>query len=178
MYSAVSLVPEERLGIVVLTNGMTRLAEVMVSHTIDAFLGVSGHEWSREGLERERAHLASRQAAEAAVRQVQVPATKPSLPLEQYAGRYGGNVYEDATVTVENGSLVLRLLANPQLVADLTHLQLDTFVVTWRHDFPWFGRGRAQFVLGSDARTTQLKLEVPNEDFWFEELDLRRRDRS
>jgi CubicO group peptidase (beta-lactamase class C family) len=176
MYSAVSLVPEERLGIVVLTNGMTRLAEVMVSHTIDAFLGVSGREWSREGLERERAHFATRQATEAAVRQVQVPATRPSLALERYAGRYGGNVYGDATVTVENGSLVLRLLANPQLVADLTHLQLDTYVVKWRHEFPWFGSGRAQFVLGSNARITQLKLEVPNEDFWFEELDLRRQE--
>ena len=103
-------------------------------------------------------------------------ATRPSLPLERYAGRYGGQVYGDATVSLESGSLVLRLLANPQFVADLTHLQLDTFMVTWRHEFPWFAGGRAQFVLGSDARITQLKLEVPNEDFWFEELDLRRRE--
>jgi CubicO group peptidase (beta-lactamase class C family) len=176
MYSAVSLVPEERLGIVVLTNGMTALPEALVSRTIDVFLGLAGREWSREGLERERAHLVARRASEAAARQVQVPATKPSLPLDRYAGRYGGQVYGDATVRVEDGSLVLRLQANPQFVADLTHLQLDTFVVTWRHDFPWFGSGRAHFVLASDARITRLNLEVPNEDFWFEELDLRRQD--
>ena len=176
MYSAVSLVPEERLGIVVLTNGMTAVAEALIARAIDAFLGVPERDWSAEGLERERAHRASRQAIEAKVRQVQVPGTKPSLPLQQYAGRYGGQVYGDATVTLENGSLVLRLLANPHFVADLTHLQLDTFVVSWRHDFPWFGHGRAQFIVDSDTRITQLKLEVPNEDFWFEELDLRRQD--
>jgi hypothetical protein len=68
----------------------------------------------------------------------------------------------------------MRLLANPQLVADLTHRQLDTFVLAWRHDFPWFSEGTAQFTLDKAAEIAELKIDVPNEDFWFDEIDLRK----
>ncbi len=36
MYSAVAMVPEENLGIVVLTNGMTGLPQTLVYKTINA----------------------------------------------------------------------------------------------------------------------------------------------
>ena len=64
--------------------------------------------------------------------------------------------------------------ANPDMVADLTHWHFDTFAITWRRAFPWFGGGRAQFVLDDDAHVTELKLDVPNDDFWFYELELKR----
>ena len=42
-----------------------------------------------------------------------------SLALAGYEGRYGGPMYGDATVSLEDGGLVLRVLPNPDLVADL-----------------------------------------------------------
>ena len=45
-------------------------------------------------------------------------------------------------ISLENGKLVLRLLPNPDLVADLTHWHYDVFEVTWRKPFPWFGKGK------------------------------------
>jgi CubicO group peptidase (beta-lactamase class C family) len=174
MYSAVAVVPDERLGVVVLTNGMTSIGDALVMRVIDAYLGLPSRNWSGEGLERARAHQRTRTARLANLRKARVPATKPSLPVEQYAGRYTGRFYGDAVVTSEDGKLVMRLRANPQLVADLTHLQLDTWVLAWRHDFPWFSEGKAQFVLNNDGQVTELKLDVPNEDFWFDEIDLRK----
>jgi CubicO group peptidase (beta-lactamase class C family) len=178
MYSAVAIVPDERLGIVVLTNAMTGIGDALVMRVIDAYLppstGLPARDWSVEGLERARAQQRTRAARVANVRQVHVPGTRPSLPIQQYAGRYTGRFYGDAVVTLERGTLVMRLLANPQLVADLTHLQLDTFVLAWRHDFPWFSEGTAQFILDKEAQVAELKLDVPNEDFWFDEIDLRK----
>jgi len=174
MYSAVSIVPDDRLAVVVLTNAMTGIADALAMRVLDAYLGVPPRDWSAEGLARERFHVAARAAAVQKVGEAHVAGTKPSLPVEQYAGRYTGHFYGDATVTLENGALVLRLLANPQLVADLTHIELATFRLTWRHDFPWFGEGKAHFVLSSEAQVSELKLDVPNEDFWFEEIDLRK----
>jgi CubicO group peptidase (beta-lactamase class C family) len=178
MYSAVAIVPDERLGIVVLTNAMTGIGDAVVMRVIDAYLppstGLRERDWSVEGLERARAQQRTRAARVANVRQVHVPGTRPSLPIQQYAGRYTGRFYGDAVVTLEHGTLVMRLLANPQLVADLTHLQLDTFVLAWRHDFPWFSEGTAQFILDKEAQVAELKLDVPNEDFWFDEIDLRK----
>jgi CubicO group peptidase (beta-lactamase class C family) len=178
MYSAVAIVPDERLGIVVLTNAMTGIGDALVMRVIDAYLPPStslpARDWSVEGLERARAQQRTRAARVANVRQVHVPGTRPSLPIQQYAGRYTGRFYGDAVVTLEHGTLVMRLLANPQLVADLTHLQLDTFVLAWRHDFPWFSEGTAQFILDKEGQVAGLKLDVPNEDFWFDEIDLRK----
>jgi hypothetical protein len=104
-----------------------------------------------------------------------VPGTKPSLPLEEYAGSYPSELYGEARVTLENGRLALRLLPNPDLVGDLTHWHFDTFALQWRRRFPWFGGGRAQFVLDQDVRITELKLDVPNDDFWFWEPRFLRR---
>jgi hypothetical protein len=71
---------------------------------------------------------------------------------------------------------VLRLLPNPALTADLTHWHFDTFALEWRRRFPWFGNGRVQFVLDGNACVTELKLDVPNDDFWFWEPEFVRRD--
>jgi hypothetical protein len=84
-------------------------------------------------------------------------------------------MYGDATVSLEDGHLVLRLLPNPDLVADLTHLQHDTFLIEWRKTFAWFGTGAATFVLDPYGAVTEVKLDVPNDDLWFHELELKRR---
>jgi hypothetical protein len=78
------------------------------------------------------------------------------------------------TVTKEGEQLVLRLLPNEQLVADLTHQHYDTWIIRWRSTFAWFAEGTAQFVPDARGDFRQLKLEVPNDDLWFDELELRR----
>ncbi|HSJ09196.1 MAG TPA: serine hydrolase, partial [Longimicrobiales bacterium] len=175
MYSRVMLVPEENLGIVVLTNGMTGVSTAITNQVADAYLGGETRDWSATLLEREKAATARETERRAAVVRQTVPNTRPSLPLHAYAGTYGGDFYGDATVAVENGRLVLRLLPNHELVADLTHLQFDTFVVEWRRPWPWFGSGIVQFVLSPAGEPVEMKMNIPNEDLWFEELELRRR---
>jgi CubicO group peptidase (beta-lactamase class C family) len=172
MFSRVALVPEIGLGIVVLTNSMTDIASAITYRVVDGFLGAAPRDWSRELLELDgesRQRWAERQAAVPVVR---TAAARSPLPLGTYAGTFAGPFYGAADVTLEGGALVLRLLPNPDLVADLRHLHGDTFVLTWRKAFPWFDRGRAHFTADSEGRITRLRLEVPNDDFWFEELDL------
>jgi hypothetical protein len=61
-------------------------------------------------------------------------------------------------------------------VADLTPLKDDVFLLEWRKTFAWFGRGAATFLLDSDGEVTEVRLDVPNDDFWFYELELKRKD--
>jgi hypothetical protein len=70
---------------------------------------------------------------------------------------------------------VLRLLPNPDLVADLEHLHFDTFILRWRTELAWFGKGTAQFLLDADGSVAEMKLDVPNGDLFFDELEMRRR---
>lgn len=175
MYSQVALVPDEGLGIVVLTNGMTGLAPALIYRVLDAYLGGEVRDWSAEALPE---WLASREAFEerqTAAERGRVAGTSPSLGLDGYAGTYGGEMYGEAEVALENGGLVLRLLPNPDLTADLEHLHYDTFVIRWRSTLAWFGQGTAQFVLDPSGAVGEMRLDVPNDDFWFRELEMVRR---
>jgi CubicO group peptidase (beta-lactamase class C family) len=176
MFSRVVIVPEEELGVVVLTNSMTGVTSAITNRVLDLYLGGDQRDWSDELRGRAEAADARETERRAAVVRRTIEGTEPSRSLEAYAGRYGGPMYGDATVTLEEGGLVLRLLPNPDLVADLTHLQLDTWRIEWRRPFPWFGKGVAQFVLDPAGDVAELKLDVPNQDLWFDELELKRLD--
>jgi CubicO group peptidase (beta-lactamase class C family) len=175
MFSHLALVPEEQLGFVILTNSDTGLSSALSYTILDAFLGGDGRDWLTLFLNRSKQGAEQKRLAREKVEQARLAGTTPSLPLEKYAGQYTSTLYGDAVISLVNGNLVLFLLPNPDMVADLTHWHLDTFELKWRRPFPWFGNGRASFVLDKDAAVTELKLDVPNDDFWFEELELKRR---
>lgn len=176
MYSQVALVPEEGLGVVVLTNAMTDIAGPLVYRVLDAYLGGEPRDWAGEALPRWKESREAFEERQEAFEKGRVPGTRPSLALERYQGRFGGDLYGDATVTLEGESLVLRLLPNPDLVADLEHLHYDTFLIRWRQNLAWFGKGAATFVLDGAGKAAELKLDVPNDDLWFHELELKRRE--
>lgn len=174
MYSHVLLVPEERLGIVVLTNSMTGLPSSLTQHIMDEYLGGRRTDWLKEDLQRD---VRNRAAFYDRIRETTTPRaenTQPSRELAAYAGQFTCPLYGDATVTQEGDGLVLRLLPNPELVADLRHLHYDTWVVQWRKEFAWFGEGTVQFVPDARGEFQQLRLDIPNDDLWFHELNLQR----
>jgi len=177
MFSRVVLVPEEGLGIVVLTNSMTGVGTAIANTILDAFLGAPERDWSGPMLEDWREGRREFEARQSRILAEGMEGAGPSLPLSAYAGRYGGDLYGDATVSLEEGGLVLRLLPNPDLVADLTHLHHDTFLIRWRKTFAWFGVGSATFLLDPTGRVTEMEMDVPNDDFWFDELEFERKDR-
>ena len=177
MFSRVVLVPEENLGIVVLTNSMTSVHTAIANTILDAYLGAEPQDWSGPGLNRWRSARERFESRQSRFSEERDPNARPSLPLGDYAGTYGGDMYGDATISVEGGGLVLRLLPNPDLVADLTHLHHDTFLLEWRETFAWFGTGVASFLLDPFGEVTEMKLDVPNDDLWFHELELIRKDR-
>lgn len=174
MYSRVVLVPEEKLGLIVLTNSMTGVSTAIANTIVDAYLGGGVSDWGTVLLQREReADAAENRRRADAVRQT-LPNTQPTLPLAAYAGTYSSDLYGSVEVALEHGQLVLRMTPYDRLVAQLNHLQVDTWRIDWRNPWAWFGSGTAQFVLDAAGRVTELKLAVPNQDLWFEELILHR----
>jgi CubicO group peptidase (beta-lactamase class C family) len=175
MFSKVILFPELHAGVVALTNSDTPLAELMAARAADALLGLPPRDRSGEALARKRASDVAQAAARARAEAARVKDSKPSLPLEQYAGRYGGDLYGDVSVKDEGGRLVLRFVPAPAFVADLEHWQYDTFRLKWRTLHPYIPDGWATFVLDRRGRPAELRLDCPNPDFDFTELELKRR---
>ena len=175
MVSHTALLPDKKLGVVVLTNSTTGIANALAYKALDVYLGADDKDWSADELKREREDKQRKTEERARADGEHVLNTKPSLTLQSYVGTYGGPMYGDAEVKMENGKLVLVFLPNPELTGDLTHWHFDTFEVKWRNAFPWFGKGRVQFFLDNAGQVVELKVDVPNEDFWFDELEFKRK---
>ena len=176
MYSKVLMVPEQKLGVVVLTNSMTGVGDYLCTLMISRLLGLPETSTSQESRDR---FMKSREEFESRLEksvQPVVRGTKPSHPLEDYCGQFECPMYGGASVTAEGEGLVLRLLPNPDLVADLEHLHYDTYAIKWRKEFAWFGPGTAHFVADAKGALVAIELDVPNDDLWFYELRLRRKE--
>jgi CubicO group peptidase (beta-lactamase class C family) len=177
MTSRVALLPEENLGVVILTNSETPLQSFLWYKVFDVFLGAPERDWSADYMARVNA-AKERAAAEAKrLEDARVPNTKPSLPLSAYAGTYGGQMYGDARVTEENGRLVVRLVPSPNYVGDLEHWHFDTFRIKWRESVVYpYPRGWVTFTLDPQGKVSEMKIDVPNPDFDFKELEFKRAD--
>ena len=177
MLSQTAMLPEENLGVVVLTNAETPAYSIMVNKILDVFLDVlPKRDWSAERLERAKQQKGRETEADKKIVAARVQNTKPSLAMKEYAGTYGGEMYGDATVTEENGKLVLRLIPAPNFVADLEHWHYDTFLIKWRPTVAYnFPRGFVTFTIDKTGKPNELTIDQPNNDFWFYELEFKRK---
>jgi CubicO group peptidase (beta-lactamase class C family) len=131
MRADVALVPEEKVGLVILCNrGGSGLPTALMFHVLDRYLNESGHNWSAEALARVK-ELEKKADEERAKQEAErVADTKPSLPLEKYTGTYSDELYGDAEIKLEDDKLVLH--RGPAFVADLEHWHYDTFRAKFR----------------------------------------------
>ena len=131
--SMVRLVPEENLGIVVLTNAeQTGAMAAIIYHLLDHYLGLKPIDWIAAFKADDESN--QKETAEALKKQETTRAadSKPSLPLEKYVGVYTDAWYGPATIRMDSGQLVFTLDHTPSAVADLQHWQYDTFKAHWR----------------------------------------------
>jgi hypothetical protein len=149
----------------------------MQNKVFDVFLNVTPkRDWSAELLERDKRNKEAEAKAQKEIEASRVKDTKPSLALEKYTGIYISTLYGDAKIEMENGKLVLRLVPAPTFVADLEHWHYDTFRLTWRDSVVYpFPKGFVTFTLNAQGQTEQMKIDCPNADFNFDELEFKRK---
>ncbi len=133
MVSRVTLVPERKLGIVVLTNQEVGAAfNAVTMDVLDAFLQPdTPTDWVAAyaaALTKAQEKADEGWAAHQAARN---PKSQPSLPLTGYVGTYRDAWYGDMLIEQRNGKLRLRFARTAQLVGTLEHWQHDTFIVRW-----------------------------------------------
>lgn len=129
----VMLVPDENLGVVILTNAEEGGAfESVLFHILDHYFSVTGNDWITAFKAVQDADL--KEAEEFTRKRGADRATdsKPGLPLERYAGTYKDAWYGTATMRFEGGKLVFALDHTPKAVGDVEHWQFETFKVHWR----------------------------------------------
>jgi CubicO group peptidase (beta-lactamase class C family) len=175
MLSYTVLIPEEKVGFVILTNNESPSFTIMMNKIRDVFVNAPKRDWNEEAKTQIAAGKTAQAEEDKKVDAARIPNTKPSLHLSSYAGTFTSQMYGDVTVTEENGKLVMRMIPTPTYVADLEHWHLDTFQIKWRPTVGYnFPRGFVTFSVDKNGKTDQMKIDQPNNDLWFYELELKR----
>jgi CubicO group peptidase (beta-lactamase class C family) len=173
--SLVTMLPDQRLGVAVLTNQESSSALYALTYQVlDHYLHAPAVDYVARYAEIDRAARAGTEAALSRARAARDSSSRPSLPLARYAGRYTDPWYGDVSLALEGGHLVMRFGHTPGLVGDLDHWQHDTFLVRWR-DRALRADAYVTFALNPDGTIDQAKMlpASPDVDFSYDFQDLR-----
>ncbi len=106
--AAVQMLPQDRIGIVVLVNqDGSALGEMISRHAMDRLLGGTRRDWSGEALARSRAAVAAARADEKKVGETRVANAPPAHRLADYVGVYADSGYGPIAVTIERDTLAI-----------------------------------------------------------------------
>jgi CubicO group peptidase (beta-lactamase class C family) len=136
MTAQIGMLPEENLGIVILSNMNNSPApEAIMYRVFDSFLGEADKQTDLSAEYKQlsdagKAHMLTQEKEFAAKRQADV---KPTLALEQYAGNYANDLYGAAEISEKNGKLYLKF--NDAAQGELEHWEKDTFRIVWTSPF-------------------------------------------
>jgi len=130
--TSVTLVPEEKLGIIVLTNtDANQFYEALKEEILDAYLGLPYRNYSKgyygafkQQQQNEEIWLKKKQDTIA----MHIATT---LPIASYAGTYEHEVYGKMTIASENGKLVARFEHHHGRFATLEPLGNNRFLATF-----------------------------------------------
>ncbi|MCS0591116.1 serine hydrolase [Massilia norwichensis] len=174
-YSKVVLVPEEKLGIAILTNAesggsLNALQWQLLGRLVDKddktdWIGaVAAVEDEMHA--KEKARLAKTSAARAAKSQ-------PSLARSAYDGDYQDPWYGIASIKHVGGKQILSLSRTPDLTGELEHYQHDTFIVRWK-ERNFNADAYVTFALNPDGSIERMKMQpISTEtDFSYDFQDL------
>ncbi|MEO9002991.1 MAG: serine hydrolase [Rhodanobacter sp.] len=168
MASAMVMVPDQHLGIVVMTN-MTESGSRfgVVMHILQHYLQQPAEDVGATLFAQMQKDESSAKAAASKLMATREPNSMPPRPLADYASQYADDYNGTANVTLEQDHLVLRL-ANPDFIGDLQHWHDDTFRVSWRYRY----YGDTYVTFAQDLQGAVDSLFLPQMDMKFERARL------
>lgn len=155
MRALVAMVPEQNVGVVILTNVSGTLLPQFLSYRIfDSYMGQPAKDWQAEALPKIKAIEEQGKAAQDKALAERVRGTSPSLGLQDYAGTYQSEMYGDVEVRFTDGKLSVHF--GPSFNGDVEHWNYDTFQVTWRDKA--MGKGFVTFSLNAKGKVDTIDM--------------------
>ncbi|MEO8662937.1 MAG: serine hydrolase [Bryobacteraceae bacterium] len=174
MVTRITLVPEKKLGIIVLTNQQEGPAFQAVTMSIlDHYLGAPATDWVAGYTAVRKRQQADADADVAKAAGARDANSKASLPLAKYAGRYRDPWYGDVAVEEKDGRLLMSFSHSPALSGPMEHFQYDTFIARW-NDRSLDADAYVTYSLNADGTIAGIKMKAVSAltDFSFDFHDL------
>lgn len=175
MVSKVVLVPEENLGMVILTNQQSGYAFNALYHQIlNEYLELPEKDWVAYYQEKHQKRVAEEKERLAKNSEKVLQNARHSLPLTDYAQTYNDAWYGDIIVSFKNNKLHMQFGHTKELVGTLEHYQHNTFVVKW-HDRTLEADAFVNFNLDEDGNISYATMKAVSKltDFSFDFHDLK-----
>ena len=154
----VAMLPEQKFGIVILTNmNGTGLPATLMHKVFDLQLQAPARDWSGDAykrLEQQRARAAVAQARAGAPKKVE--GGKPSLPLSEYTGTFVDSLHGEMVVTEQGGAL--QLTFGPNWRAPLEYWNAENFRV--RFETPVLPAFFVRFTVTPASKVNELVADL------------------
>lgn len=157
MTALVAMLPEEKFGIVILSNmNGSQMPTTVMLRAFDMQLKRPAKDWSAQLRTRFDSLATVARAAQARAGSQRVANTKPSLALTDYAGTYADSLYGTATVTESNGTL--NFAFGSTWKGPLEHWHYDTFHL--KLDTPILGVVPVTFRLNAAGKVDDMLVNL------------------
>ncbi len=167
MVSLVAMVPEENLGMVLLTNKMPHsFHNAFLMHTLDELMGIPPTDWNRLFMERDL-ELERKEQQKKQERYQSRTGKQLSQSMAAYSGTYQCQIYGSAEITLEEGGLSVRLSAHPSMTGRLEHWDAETFICSWSD--PVLDQSFIPFTLDEHGKPASFKAQFRPD--WIDPLE-------
>jgi len=123
--ATVAFLPRDNMGAVILSNsGSTPLPSIVLFNAIDKMLGLTPIDWSKRSRENMDKAKAEAEKAKKEPDKDRKPDTKPTHPIQDYAGEYDNPGYGSISIVKDGENLLLKFNA---FEFRLDHYHYDTF---------------------------------------------------
>jgi CubicO group peptidase (beta-lactamase class C family) len=173
----VMLIPEIKLGIIVLTNQQSIEAFRAISNSIkDSYFGIKGIDRIKQYHEIALGNTASAKIITDSIwKDIEVQKKISSLKIDNnlYIGSYIDNWFGEVTVSVKNGKLWFDSIRSPKLSGELIAFKGNTFIVKWV-DRSLDADAYVLFNLDNTGKASGIKMKAisPLTDFSYDFQDL------
>lgn len=151
VYNVAAVIPQEKLGIVILSNVRdTQLSLALALQFFDFYFEKQGTDWSEKFLNLMLA--AEKKHGEEALPKVEI---LPSLPLDNYTGTYRHPIYGEVIVAKKGDGLELTIGKNKSKIS-LSHYSHDTFTLSW----PYVDETGSKVYFFTDDSSLVTKMNV------------------
>ena len=159
MLSYVGFLPEQNLGVVILTNSDNHnLMNALPYHIYDLYLGEKFQDWSARYLDAYQENRDGQKEKVEERKNAREDGTILSHPQADYCGTYTSQIYGDAVIQLKNGEITIRLLAHPYVIGVLKHWQYDTFLSEW--NYPVWKESYLYFDLDDQGTIKQFRVAI------------------
>lgn len=173
----VTLLPELKLGIIVLTNQQSGAAFVSVTNTIkDSYLGITGMDRVKQMHDRLVKNETEAKKITDSIWQVideQQKNNNNRVDLSNFTGTYTDKWFGDVVISIKNGKPWFDSKRSPKLSGEMLYYKGNTFVAKW-NDRSMDADAYVQFNLDREGKAAGIKMNAisPLTDFSFDFQDL------